>query len=297
MPGNAVREICPDQYGNLWLGTEDNGINRYSPATGEITNFSRTNPAHPLSATNIHGLLADDSRLWVGTFNTGIDLLDIPSGKIIKRYTRSNTDNLLPSDFILCFCKLSEDEILIGTSEGLVLFRKKEECFIPWGTEIKSMVRQIYKDSKGDIWVATTSGAYRYSKTEKKFAHYTSNRERSQTIGDNNVTSIFEDSKNRIWVATVYGFSLYNEISDSFNRITVENGLPSNIVHRILEDDEHFFWIATANGLVRFNPRNIRDEDFLIHGWPTRSAIQLLFRLQDAGRDHVYGNDQRNDRL
>jgi signal transduction histidine kinase/ligand-binding sensor domain-containing protein/DNA-binding response OmpR family regulator len=254
MPGNAVREICPDQYGNLWLGTEDNGINRYSPATGEITNFSRTNPAHPLSATNIHGLLADDSRLWVGTFNTGIDLLDIPSGKIIKRYTRSNTDNLLPSDFILCFCKLSEDEILIGTSEGLVLFRKKEECFIPWGTEIKSMVRQIYKDSKGDIWMATTSGAYRYSKTEKKFAHYTSNRERSQTIGDNNVTSIFEDSKNRIWVATVYGFSLYNEISDSFNRITVENGLPSNIVHRILEDDEHFFWIATANGLVRFNP-------------------------------------------
>ena len=254
MPGNAVREICPDQYGNLWLGTEDNGINRYSPATGEITNFSRTTPAHPLSATNIHGLLADDSRLWVGTFNTGIDLLDIPSGKIIKRYTRSNTDNLLPSDFILCFCKLSEDEILIGTSEGLVLFRKKEECFIPWGTEIKSMVRQIYKDSKGDIWVATTSGAYRYSKTEKKFAHYTSNRERSQTIGDNNVTSIFEDSKNRIWVATVYGFSLYNEISDSFNRITVENGLPSNIVHRILEDDEHFFWIATANGLVRFNP-------------------------------------------
>ena len=254
MPGNAVREICPDQYGNLWLGTEDNGINRYSPATGEITNFSRTNPAHPLSATNIHGLLADDSRLWVGTFNTGIDLLDSPSGKIIQRYTRSNTDNLLPSDFILCFCKLSEDEILIGTSEGLVLFRKKEECFIPWGTEIKSMVRQIYKDSKGDIWVATTSGAYRYSKTEKKFAHYTSNRERSQTIGDNNVTSIFEDSKNRIWVATVYGFSLYNEISDSFNRITVENGLPSNIVHRILEDDEHFFWIATANGLVRFNP-------------------------------------------
>lgn len=196
MPGNAVREICPDRYGNLWLGTEDNGINRYNPTTGKITNFSRTNPVHPLSATNIHGLLADGSRLWVGTFNTGIDLLDIPSGKIIKRYTRNNTDNLLPADFILCFCKLSEDEILIGTSEGLVLFHKKEECFTPWKTEIKSMVRQIYKDSKGDIWVATTSGAYRYSKTDKKLAHYTSNRERSQTIGDNNVTSIFEDSKN-----------------------------------------------------------------------------------------------------
>lgn len=254
MQGNAVREICPDQYGNLWLGTEDNGINRYHPATGQITNFSRSNPSHPLSATNIHGLLADGRHLWVGTFNTGIDLLDIPSGKIIKRYTRAGTGNRLPADFVLCFCKLSGDEILIGTSEGLVLFHKKEDRFTPWGTEIRSMVRQIYKDTKGDIWIATTTGAYRYSGTVGKITRYTANRAKSQTIGDDNVTSIFEDSKGRIWISTVYGFSLYNDQSDSFNRITVENGLPSNIVHRILEDDEHLFWIATANGLVRFNP-------------------------------------------
>ena len=254
MLGNAVREICPDQYGNLWLGTEDNGINRYNPATGEITNFSRSNPTHPLSATNIHGLLADGNQLWIGTFNTGIDLMDIPTGKIVKRYTRAGTQNRLPSDFVLCFCKLSDNEILIGTSDGLVLFQKKEGRFIPWGAEIRSMVRQIYKNTKGDIWIATTTGAYRYSGTDKKITRYEASRQRSQTIGDNNVTSIFEDSKGRIWVSTVYGFSLYNDQSDSFNRITVENGLPSNIVHRIMEDEEHFFWIATANGLVRFNP-------------------------------------------
>lgn len=149
MPGNAVREICPDQYGNLWLGTEDNGINRYSLANGKITNFSRTNPVHPLSATNIHGLLADGNRLWVGTFNTGIDLLDIPSGKIIKRYTQSNTDNLLPADFILCFCKLSEDEILIGTSEGLVLFHKKKNVSPPGKQRLSRWYVKSTKTAKG----------------------------------------------------------------------------------------------------------------------------------------------------
>lgn len=252
--GNAVREICPDRYGNIWLGTEDNGINRYDPVTREITNFSRSNPTHPLSATNIHGLLADNNLLWIGTFNAGIDLMDIPDGKIIKRYTRANTQSRLPSDFILCFCKLSDDEILIGTSAGIVLFSKKEGHFTPWAAEIHSMTRQIYKSTNGDIWIATSSGAYRYSKKGKMIAHYTANRQHSQTIGDNNITSIFEDSKGRIWIATVYGFSLYNPTTGSFNRITVENGLPSNIVHRILEDDDHLFWIATANGLVRFNP-------------------------------------------
>lgn len=75
LPGNAIREIVPDQYGNLWLGTEDNGINCYNPATGQITNYSYNNPQHPLSATNIHGLLADGNRLWVGTYNKGIDVL------------------------------------------------------------------------------------------------------------------------------------------------------------------------------------------------------------------------------
>lgn len=254
MLGNAVREITPDQYNNLWLGTEDNGINRYNLKTGEITNFSWNNPQHPLSATNIHGLLADGNRLWVGTFNAGIDLLDIPTGKIIKRYTRANTNGLMPADFVLCFTKISKNKMLIGTSDGIALFNRENESFQPWGKEIRSMVRQIYQDKRGFIWVASTTGAYRYSPADNKIAHYTSNREKSTTIGDNNVTSIFEDSKGRIWLATVYGFSLYDDQADSFNRITVENGLPSNITHRILEDDDHLFWIATANGLVHFNP-------------------------------------------
>ena len=121
--------------------------------------------------------------------------MDIPTGKIVKRYTRAGTQNRLPSDFVLCFCKLSDNEILIGTSDGLVLFQKKEGRFIPWGAEIRSMVRQIYKNTKGDIWIATTTGAYRYSGTDKKITRYEASRQRSQTIGDNNVTSIFEDSQ------------------------------------------------------------------------------------------------------
>ncbi len=28
MSGNAIHEICKDQYGNLWVGTEDGGLNK-----------------------------------------------------------------------------------------------------------------------------------------------------------------------------------------------------------------------------------------------------------------------------
>lgn len=253
MLGNAVREICPDQYGNIWLGTEDNGINRYHPATGVMTNYSYNNPQHPLSATNIHGLFADGDKLWVGTFNKGIDILDIPTGKVIKQYNRENTGHGLASDFILCFCKTGHGEFLIGTSTGVISYDRKTEKFSPW-KNINSLVRQIYEDQNGDIWVAATNGIHRYDRETDTVIRFTSDIQRSQSIGSNNTTSIFEDSHGRIWATTTNGFSVYNEQTRLFNRINVENGLPSNIVYRIVEDNDGFFWISTANGLVRFNP-------------------------------------------
>lgn len=253
LPGNAIREIVPDQYGNLWLGTEDNGINCYNPSTGQITNYSYNNPKHPLSATNIHGLLADGNRLWVGTYNKGIDVLDIPSGKIIKHYSRESTDHPLNDNFILCFYKTRNDEFLIGTGSGIMAYNSRTETFSRWNN-IYALIRQIYEDSNGDIWAATANGIYHYLRETNTVEHYTAAPNKSQSIGSNNATSVFEDSKGRIWVTTVNGLSLFSPETQSFNRITTENGLPSNIIYRIVEDKEHFFWLSTANGLVRFNP-------------------------------------------
>lgn len=262
MLGNAVREIAPDQYGHLWLGTEDNGINCYTPATGEMVNFSRNNPVHKLSATNIHGLLADADRLWVGTYNKGIDLVDIPSGRVVRHYSKASTSNAIPSDFIVCFTRSRSQGILVGTSGGMVVYREESDSFEPWKNR-NIFIRHIYEDRKGDIWMATESGVHRYILAEDRVVQYTpSGTSRSQGLGSYNTTSVFEDSKGRIWVTTTSGFSLYDEKNDSFNRITTDDGLPSNIIYRIVEDRNGDFWISTANGLVRFNPETYRMRTF-----------------------------------
>lgn len=253
MLGNAVREICPDRYGYIWLGTEDNGINRYDPQTGTMVNYSLNNPVKKLSATNIHGLYADGDKVWVGTFNRGIDVLDIPSGRIIKRYTQAGTQGVL-SDFVLCFYETREGDFLIGTSAGMVLFDRKTERFTHW-QDIRSLVRQIHEDRNGNIWVVTSNGIFRYDPEKNSMHHYTVSGG-SQSLGSNNCTSVFEDSKGRIWITTFYGFSQFNEQTGGFTRITTEDGLPGNIIYRIVEDSEGIFWITTANGLVRFHPES-----------------------------------------
>lgn len=253
MLGNAVREICPDRYGNLWIGTEDNGINRYDPQTDEMVNYSLRHATRKLSATNIHGLYAKGDTLWIGTFNTGIDLLHIPTGKIVKRYTRANTHNSLSSDFILCFQETSRGEWLIGASNGVFLYDQQKDRFTRW-QNIHVLTRQIMEDSRGDMWVATSSGIYRYIRSEDKIRAYRSEATPAKGLGSDNTTSVFEDSHKRIWITTAYGFSLYHPEEDDFTHFTVSDGLPSNVIYRIVEDDFGLFWITTANGLVRFHP-------------------------------------------
>jgi signal transduction histidine kinase/ligand-binding sensor domain-containing protein/DNA-binding response OmpR family regulator len=263
MLGNTVREICPDKYGNLWLGTEDNGINRFDPRTNKMVNYSLLNPERKLSATNIHGLYAEGDTLWIGSFNKGIELMHIPTGKVFKNYNSANTNGGLISNFILCFCRTRQGDLLVGTSNGIVIFDKKNDTFSRW-KGIGNLVRQILEDGNGNIWVSTNGGLYKYTppvvgkdgiETEEKVGRYAeTSSSRSQGLGSSNTTSVFEDSKGRIWITTVYGFSLYNKYTDSFNRITTSDGLPGNMIYRIVEDEEHLFWISTANGLVRFNP-------------------------------------------
>jgi len=49
------------------------------------------------------------------------------------------------------------------------------------------------------------------------------------------------------------GQNIANYYDIKFNKLNIENGLPSNIVESILQDKQGFIWMATSNGLVRFD--------------------------------------------
>ncbi|MCC8154361.1 MAG: hybrid sensor histidine kinase/response regulator, partial [Tannerellaceae bacterium] len=222
-------------------------------------NFSYNNPSSPLSATNIHGLYAEGSKLWIGTYNKGIEVMDIPSGKIVERYTVKSTQNNLPTDFILCFYRTTNDNFLIGTSDGVIEFDETENRFSRW-QNIHSLVRQIYEDRKGNIWVVTIHGLYRYNNQTEQLTSYFAEPENQQNLGSNNMTSVFEDSADRIWITTINGLSLYNATDDSFERIYPLENFQSNILYRILEDEKKNFWISSANGLIQFNPEDFTSQ-------------------------------------
>lgn len=254
MLGNAIREICVDHYGNLWLGTEDNGIDKFNPQTGEMKNFSLNNQQYPLSSTNIHGLMVDGNNLWVGSFENGIEILDIPSGKTIKRYSIKDKRSNLNNDFVLCFYKTKKKEILVGTAYGVQIYNPETDNFSSWNN-LNTLSRQIYEDKSGDIWIASSDGLYRYQTSNESLVRYQKQSDDPNSIGNNDITSVFESSSGQIWITTVDGLYLFNHEKVNFRRMIAEDRLPSNILYRILEDSAKNLWISSANGLVKFTPQ------------------------------------------
>ncbi|MDR2679967.1 MAG: response regulator [Tannerella sp.] len=292
MLGNTVREICPDKYGNLWLGTEDNGINLFNPRTNSVLHYSLLNAGCRLGGTNVHGLLASGDTLWIGYFNQGIDLLHIPTGKILRNYNKTNTNGGLSSNFVLCFCRTRRGELFVGTSVGVVVYDEKTSVFSVLNGA-GGMVRQILEDREGTLWASTNNGLYKYipphttpdsSRREGLLTRYAASRDADGNGGlaTSNITSVFEDSKGRIWVTTYYGLSLYNRNTDSFNRITAKDGLPVNMLYRIVEDEDGMFWISTSNGLVKFNP-----DTYVMHTYSYTDGLhETQFNFSSSYRDN-----------
>ena len=96
-----MHEICKDQYGDFWIGTEDGGVDKVNLQQKTFTCFKPTSVKGSIAYHNIHGLLAIGNELWIGTFEHGLDVLDILTGKVIRHYNAGPGEHSLKSNFIV----------------------------------------------------------------------------------------------------------------------------------------------------------------------------------------------------
>ncbi|MEO6636774.1 MAG: two-component regulator propeller domain-containing protein, partial [Ginsengibacter sp.] len=255
--GNAVREICKDKYGNLWLGTEDGGLNEIKSHTNTLVHFKPTGDETSITYSNIHGLLAYGDDLWIGTFEHGIDIMDIRTGKIKKHFTAGPGERDLKSNFALCFLRTSYGEILVGSSNGLYSYNYNKDDFervpqVPGNCLITSLVEDHHKI----IWAGTNNqGAYWFDPGTHVSGHVQNELHNTNSLSNNALNDVYEDSNNTIWFSTEGG-GLCQLSSDrkKFTRYAVKDGLPSNFLFKVLEDDNKKLWASTSRGLVSFKP-------------------------------------------
>lgn len=254
--GNAVREICEDSFGNIWIGTEDAGLNKLNPKTGGITYFEPNGKPGNISYYNIHGLLVVDNDLWVGTFEHGLDIVDIRTGRVKKHYSADAGGHGLKNNFIVSLLQTRNGDIYVGTGRGLHQYNPKKDNFL-YRIDLAegSFISCMLEDRNGTLWVATHNRGLFYSnqKTGETgvFEHDPGN---DNSLSNNTINSIYEDKVGNLWLSTEGGgLCRLDPQRKNVTRYSTKNGLPSNFVFKVLEDQKNTLWITTSKGLANFD--------------------------------------------
>lgn len=232
---NPVKTIFQDSKGNIWIGMIRKGICKYNG-----TSFEFFNTTNGLLSDNVNAITEDEKgNIWIGTAE-GLNRYD---GKIFHSYTTSRG---LINDNIFSLFPDSKGKLWISTIGGLSRFDGKNfENFTTENGLTSNITYSVSEDQSGKIWIATYLGITTYDGT--RFSTFT----RSKDILNERIEKIIENTERRIIYAS-YGGGVGFIEKDTINLITVDKGLPSNIVKTILQDREGNYWFGTWNGLVKY---------------------------------------------
>jgi ligand-binding sensor domain-containing protein/signal transduction histidine kinase len=259
--GSAVREITSDGSGNIWAGTEDAGLNRLEMKTGLFKSYLPSGAFNSISYSNVHGLLVDGNWLWISTFEHGIDLLDIRTGKIFKHF-RASDKNGLRSNFILSLYRTASGMVMIATTHGMYTYNRIKEHFEPVRGLPYVFYNSVMEDDEHNFWAGTfDAGVYRFRLDTRAYHNFQPKAGDTTSLSHRTVNGIFQDSRKNIWVTTDGGgLCLYDKASGAFKRYGTRDGFPSNYLFRMEEDESKKLWISSTRGLVHYDPetRNIK---------------------------------------
>jgi len=251
-----VSALYNDGFGNVWIGTEGDGVHRFDVTKNETQSIGV--PAE-LKNAKIRSLAMDgQGRLWVGTSCSG---LFIRCGDEWKRY---NIGQRIP------VIKVNDGRVYIATEKGLVFYDPQTDTWTGVDFHENKIIQptSLAFTTDGNLFVGTTcdgiilltrndSGNYATSK------HITAKR-RFGPGSAPNISPVPLDS--------------------------CGDGLPSNQINALLVGSDQTIWAATAAGLAwsRDNGENwffVRGRDYgdkmrgllagTPHGWKELPRVRF----------------------
>ncbi len=135
-----------------------------------------------------------------------------------------------------------------------------KEAVISYGPT--SVVRTIKQDKKGNIWITSWEGVFRYD--GKSFANITSNVTTARFF------SLLEDRNGNFWFGSI-GSGVFYYDGNSFVNFTTKEGLISNEIGCIYEDKSGNIWFGGSGGASRYDGKSFRN--YVIDGMAMKEDI------------------------
>jgi signal transduction histidine kinase/ligand-binding sensor domain-containing protein len=258
---NQVTSLFVDSTGNLWIGTENGGMNLYDKKTNGFWHY-RIDDYDPQSLNNesIESIYQDRTgNLWVGTYTGGLNIAMRNSDAISKYQNLPGAPFSLSHNTVTSFFEDHDNKKWVGTDGGgLNLFSEQDNRFRRYTTDNSGIgsnsILAILEDTSNRIWLGTWAGGLVCF--DSKTGLFKSFTTRNSSIHDDNIFAISEGFDNDLWLGTFeHGLVHYQIKENKFTDLTPDNsGIGNIMIVKLVPISENRLLIGTTMNFQIYSP-------------------------------------------
>jgi signal transduction histidine kinase/ligand-binding sensor domain-containing protein/CheY-like chemotaxis protein/AraC-like DNA-binding protein len=254
---NFILSFCEDEKHNLWIGTDGGGLSYWDIKNNVYTGYTHASTGGGLSSDFIVSILKTfDNKIWVASFNGGIDEFNKATGQF-RHYNCYNPSTQTTDKNLWKLYEDSRHHLWASSTRGgpLYLYSRKKDQFELFDESLVN-IHCIFEDKNRTLWAGNYTRLIKIDTVRKKHLFF--------DVGYG-IRTIAGDNSKHLWVGTEGGGLLKFNLQDmSYVRYTKANGLPSNSILNILIDNKQNLWCSTYNGLTRFSPTKNRFTNYIV---------------------------------
>lgn len=228
-PASFITALASDASGNVWLATEDDGIFKTDPSTGDKEQFKAKDGA---GDDTFYAVAVDRlGRVWCGSLNHGVSVYNGRSWRVYSLDTGP-----LGARIFDIQCSPVDGDVWMATSAGLARYRLSS-CGWSYYTRLDGLpadqVQSLAFNRQGDVIAGLQCGGVAIARAAEGHKRWTCAA----------APWYFDKGQRTPYPLTPEG-----------------EGLPSNLINSVLVTRDNTIWAATVAGLAwsRDNGRSWR---------------------------------------
>ena len=249
IPLGDVCTITQDLNGNLWCGTNDEGIVVYNPTTGLSSRFQGAQTGLG-SEVVVSSTTMKDGTLYFGTFNGGFTRF---SHGVWKSYHAGTSG--LANNSVWCLAEAPDHRLLIGTlGGGFQIFDPNTEKFETYNTSnsklTSNFINSLFVQNANRLLLGHSQNMSLFDFHDRKITDL-GKMPNGKAFLSPSINYSMIDSRGLLWIATPSGIAMYDLKSNQVENINNLNGTPGAVGCSIIEDKQHNMWLVSEFVVTR----------------------------------------------
>lgn len=259
---SSFQHASIDSAGNVWLGTEKDGLIVWDRNTRQCANFNSDTRVQ-IGSDMVRAIYFQHGEAWIGTRN-GLYILN-NTRTAVRNYVVDKYDPYsISGNSILCMMKDRAGSMWVGSfAGGISVEHPGNENFSYINEQMGRqpgltyrVVSSIKEDKQQNLWIATEGGGVNYyDRKNNTFRHVRVNPGSPHHINPEMVKAIHLDQRNNLFIGTLEGLFRHNISSGGMQPIPLKETparAMDDVVYGLAGDDQDL-WIGTKGGLFRIN--------------------------------------------